>query len=478
MHRLLRAIFKRLDEEKIVYCLMRDGSRLEQFARGGELDLLVSAGQLPRLKQVLKALGFVHLPNLGHAPHHFFIAYDPGFGEVADPAANGALRGDQAPAGMDGWLKLDVITEVAYGQPTHALRTSLAESCLNHRRRCGLTYVPAPEDELITLLLHCVLDKGYFADAWRERLQTLRQQVAVSAEAYLSALLVSLWGPTMTWPRLAGLIEAGDWGTLLAQREAVAARLANRDRLGVWRRHIRRRIGRKLNIWLFARRPRALSVALLAPDGAGKSTLSETLQQRFYFPVQLIYMGLYQQGDQGGKLWQLPGFSFARRLFRQWGRYLIARYHLARRRLVVFDRYTYDAMLPAPRPLNPLKRWRRWLLAHACPPPDLVILLDAPGEMLYARKGEHSPQFLETQRQNYLQLRPHIPQMVVVDATQPPDQVRREVTALLWRGYRLLQSNKLSPGRQGKFKAAHLVAASKDYPSLATARGFSRKEKR
>jgi len=38
-------------------------------------------------------------------------------------------------------------------------------------------------------------------------------------------------------------------------------------------------------------------------------------------------------------------------------------------------------------------------------------------------------------RQQYLSLRPQLQQMVVVDATQEPEQVRRDVISLIWRGY-------------------------------------------
>ena len=78
---------------------------------------------------------------------------------------------------------------------------------------------------------------------------------------------------------------------------------------------------------------------------------------------------------------------------------------------------------------------RRWLLGRACPAPDLVIVLDAPGELLFDRKGEHNASLLEEQRQGYLEFRHLVPRVVVVDATKSADLVRREVTGLIWRGY-------------------------------------------
>ena len=222
---------------------------------------------------------------------------------------------------------------------------------------------------------------------------------------------------------------------LLAVRQAVVTRLTQRDRLGTWGRYLRERALRKLNNLINTRRPRSPMVALLAPDGAGKSTLIASIQKKFYFPVFAIYMGLYQKRVKKSIPLPLPGVGFIGRLLTQWQRYLLAWSHWMRRRLVLFDRYTYDALLSSPQSTDWLKQGRRWLLAHICPAPDLVIFLDAPGEVLYARKGEHTAALLEQQRQQYLDLQEVVPQMVIVDATHEPEEVRREVTALIWQKY-------------------------------------------
>jgi hypothetical protein len=424
-HGLLLSVLTHLHQADIAYCLLRDGEQLEQIAVKGEADLLVDRSQLAQVCGLLARLGFVTLPNWGHAPHHFFVAYD---------------------AAADRWLKLDVVTEIAYGQPVRALQTALAGPCLVTRQHSGLAFTPAPEYELVMLLLHCLLDKGTITLAHGQRLQTLRQQV--SDEPVLAELLATYWQPTMPWSQVADHIDSERWSALLAARPTVARRLAARDRLGTLGRQIGKRLLRKLNSWIQARRPSAINVALLAPDGAGKSTLTEGIQQSFYFPVRTLYMGLYQKGSGKRLHLPLPGAGLLERLLTQWGRYGVARYHQMRRRLVVFDRYTYDALLAPRQSQSRPKRWRRWLLAHACPAPDLVILLDAPGELLYARKGEHSAALLEQQRQQYLALRPHLPQMAVVDATQEADQVRRTVLALIWRSYL---------GRQAGLKTSQVV---------------------
>jgi thymidylate kinase len=102
---------------------------------------------------------------------------------------------------------------------------------------------------------------------------------------------------------------------------------------------------------------------------------------------------------------------------------------------VLFDRYAYDALLPARWPLGRLGRLRRWLLGHACPAPQLIVVLDAPGELLHARTGEHGPGVLEAERRAYLRLARGRARAIVVDATHEPDRVRRDVTGAIWAAY-------------------------------------------
>jgi hypothetical protein len=407
MNNLLRLLFRSLEQQNIQYCLLRDAEHLDQLE--GEVDLLVQESELTRCAEVLVQLGFLPLPSFGYTPHHFFVAYD---------------------SHSDQWFKCDVVTQVAFGSPIPVISTDLGEACLQERHRHGDTFIPAPEYELITLLMHCVLDKGYFAHARRQRLAALRHLVA--DELSMTSLLNRYWLPTLTWATLVALMDAGEWDALLAQRESVWERVVRHNRFITKSQTILYRLQRKLNRWITANSPRSLKIALLAPDGAGKSMLVQGIRATYYFPVRSIYMGLYQKGSSNGKVFELPGLGFAARLSFLWWRYFIAQYHQSRRRLVIFDRYTYDFLLPPDQPTSKMKRWRRWIFAHACPPPDLTIVLDAPGEVLYARKGEHSSHLLEKRRQQYLLLGEKLKKIVVVDAGRDAEQVRRDVMSLIW----------------------------------------------
>jgi thymidylate kinase len=68
-------------------------------------------------------------------------------------------------------------------------------------------------------------------------------------------------------------------------------------------------------------------------------------------------------------------------------------------------------------------------LRRLYPRPDLVVLLDAPAEVLHARKGEGSIEALEARRQEYLGQAGLFRRFVVVDASQPTETVAADVRA-------------------------------------------------
>ena len=94
-------------------------------------------------------------------------------------------------------------------------------------------------------------------------------------------------------------------------------------------------------------------VLVIGSNGAGKSTLAAELRARLPLPSELVYMGLWKLDEPGGA--QGVGAAL-RRPLRMWRRYAGAQLLQLQGRVVVFDRYVYDAHLPPSPPFVSLKR--------------------------------------------------------------------------------------------------------------------------
>lgn len=403
VHPGLREVFAAFDEAKIAWTVLR--GELDLDAPRGDTDLLVAEGDLDAARRVLVDAGWVEERSWGLKPHRAFLGFH---------AATGT------------WLKLDLVTECAFGK--HAeLRLSDADAILARGRKTGDVWLPAPADALWLLLLHALLDKGSVAERYRARLTELSAAAASSGDRGDPAVFVdSLGAAGWNAERILGAVARADWDGLddagPALRHAWASRNRARTRAVVAWRAIARRIG-----WRIGLIPRGLSVAILGPDGAGKSTLIQALQGAFPVPTRGIYMGLYKR-----QLKLLPGVGLIGRTLLQRIRYTRGRYHRARGRVVLFDRYTFDALVQEHTAPSWKKRIHTWLLAHAAPAPDLVLVLDISGDAMHARKGERDPATLERMRAGYRRIAER-QGSESIDATMPAEQVARHATSSIWR---------------------------------------------
>ncbi len=225
------------------------------------------------------------------------------------------------------------------------------------------------------------------------------------------------------------------------------------------------------------------TVAFIGPDGAGKTTVTRHLEDTLPIPVKYLYMGVsftssnatlpttrlihaikkmltgktgdanntastgatrehYQKKGLLSKL--LRSVRAALRLIIQlseeWYRQWLSTYYKYRGYVVIYDRhffadyYGFDiAKDKRDQPLS--RRIHGFMLEHLYPRPDLVIYLDAPGEVLFARKGEKSPEILEDRRQKYINLCNNTKDCMIVDATQQPEKVIADTSRMIMDFY-------------------------------------------
>lgn len=435
MDAVFETALKAIEAQRLDYCVLRPESTTRSNARVVEVDLLLRHEHLGRFKRAVGELGFVALKSWGHRPHHFFVAFD---------------------RDNDRWLKLDVVVDLVYGTPIRFLRAHLGADCLASRRRRRGFYGLSPHHEAATLVLHCVLDKRNFRDEHRRH---LRELAAVAAscgevEGQFRECFASTTGDLLTWDEVAAAIRHDAWDKLLKRRRVIARKLYWSDPVGSIWRMLLNRCERRMRPVLYMLSRHGVAIALLAPDGAGKTTIAAKLSGERILRARSIYMGTnidastlgmpttrwikqrinMLQRPRSAQARALKVLSFMNRLCEQWMRCAARLYHIARGRLVVFDRYGYDGFLAAPDDRIG-KRIRRALLTRSCVAPDLVFLLDAPGSVLHERKPEHSSERLDQQRRAYLAMREKIPNMTIIDATRPVREVYCEIVDRIWRQY-------------------------------------------
>lgn len=216
------------------------------------------------------------------------------------------------------------------------------------------------------------------------------------------------------------------------------------------------------------------TVALIGPDGAGKTTVARALPGVLSVPVRYLYMGVSAESsnvvlpttriarrikratgaapDTAGppdpnRRRERPRSFVARRaadvrsflrltnrLAEEWYRQALAWRWERSGAVVVFDRHffvDYHAYDVSAERRSAGQRVHGAVLARLYPKPDLVVYLDAPAEVLLARKGEGTLEALERRRGEYRAIRPLVDRFVEVDATRPLPEVVEAVAAAI-----------------------------------------------
>ena len=121
-------------------------------------------------------------------------------------------------------------------------------------------------------------------------------------------------------------------------------------------------------------------------------------------------------------------FRVSNRLAEGYFRQLVALIYEVRGFIVIHDRDLLSDTWHVSRESRLSDQTYRWILTHLYPRPDLVIFLDAPPEVLFARKGEGSLDYLGQKRDAYAaQGLTAAGDFVRVDAAQPLEDVVAEV---------------------------------------------------
>ena len=398
--RSLRNTLTMLQEVGIRLALLR-GS-VDVGSVGGDVDVLVDPASIEQAEQQLRSHGWLRVPSPGHGCHRFFVTYD---------------------ADTSRWYHLDLVTSLDFG-PLQGHRTEWATACL--ARSVQSDGVPRlhPDDTFWALFAHL---------SWKDPTAARFSSLAQAAlDARLDGPMANLVHDFLGRgaPDPAQVLEAarsGDEATVLAAQEALRKR---------WRRSEPLRTARAATGNWLARRfvvaeVPGLSIAFLGLDGAGKTTVAARLHAEVSWPTVSMYMGVWRTSSLDLAVQRVLGAQLVLRLGRLVRTTLLTRYHRALGRVVLLDRYLLDAALPSA-DLDWKGRISRVLVSRTGSPPDRLVMLDAPAEVVFARKGELTIGELTERRDFYRGLSGRFPQWVSIDVDRPLSKVLADVNELLW----------------------------------------------
>lgn len=403
---LLRAAFTALDGAGVAWALLRDSSG--PAIAFDDVDILVEPRSGRRLDAVLANVGYRRLPGAGQGSHRFYLGYD---------------------THRDMFVTLDVVTEVAFGRRLEFL-TAAAPSFLARTRRADGVSRLDPDDAFWHLLLHYLLDKRHIPGGGSDRLAVAA--AVAGCDSQLAAVVDDLRPGGLAASQVRTLVLSGDAQAVQTLSVSLRRSWRERDLRRVWSRTILSRLERAHLFGFAGAAPVGLSIAILGPDGAGKTTLARALAASVPLPTRQVYMGVWREYPWDRWLRLMPGARLGARMIRLTVRSMQWRYHRRRGRVVLLDRYTYDATLPSPG-LDWRGRVTMAVVRTLSRDPDLVLILDAPAEVMYARKGEQGVPVLARDRGSYLRLAARHRTAKVIDATLAPSRVRTHAHQALWQ---------------------------------------------
>lgn len=380
-----RSTCELLDRLPVRWCLLRDTD--ESGTGEIEYDVLVDGGHRRAVDRTLVDAGAHVVASWGRAPHRQYTWWD---------------------VSLQRRVRLDLVDELSFGS-ARELRLDVRDAVLDAVTQRDGWPRPTPSSEQWLALFHGLLDR----DRLRPRdLGRFEPWVGTEDDVVADVLYDSLR------TGIAQSAQAGDWDAVAARRVEIRTALHRHQRVGSTARRLwRLTMMRTTKLQRALLRP-GVRVALLGPDGAGKSTTIEALQQSGIVATS-VYLGVAPARHRGRST--VPGIALLRTIRRLVGGWTVASIRRRRGESIALDRHPLEAMI-GPTTSKRTTLVRRWILAHVLPRPEAVVVLMAPAEVLHDRKPEHGLDDVVARRDRYLELaRRH--DYPVVDTTSAPADV-------------------------------------------------------
>lgn len=318
-----------------------------------------------------------------------------------------------------------------------------SEDFLQDRRLDSRNFFKAEPITLFRYHLIKKIAKGSLSDLQGCELSSVYSECSAAADTHLQRIFSE-----QSAKLLRAALVSGQWSDVQANLPALRRELYDRTPLASFQLRAMYRLREAVRKLYRVCVPTGICVAILGPDGSGKSSVIEHYLSAlgpafrntacFHLRPRLLRgsaAGLTINTDPHGQKPRGVLASTAKLLY-LWADYALGYYFcvrplLMRSTLVVFDRYYQDLLVDAQRFRYGGPRWLARLVGRLIPMPDLLLVLDAPADVLQARKQEVPAAESARQAQAYRDVAAGSSvrgRAVLVDAARPLDQVVDQCT--------------------------------------------------
>jgi thymidylate kinase len=416
---LVTAVFRALQDADIQFLVLRNYEHLPQFTTN-DIDVLVHPAQRREAEKVLLA-----------------AAHGAGF-RLHNRAEFATLALYLCSPQSSLQVHFDLFTTLKW----RAFDFLDCRGFLGRRRQRDLFAIPHLADEAATNLLASLIYTGRVKEKYKPSITAgFRAEAAAASE-----LLAKTYGQS----HAELLVVAGaqqKWAEIESRTGVLRCALVTRQLL----RHPLRTFGTlATDVGRLTRRllrPPGLTVVLCGADGSGKSTagcaILEGLSGTFspakgrYFHWKPALFSAKRRAERGpaidphGQTIRNPAASLFYFAF-HWtefflGSHLVLRAVAFRGGLVLIDRFYYDFFVDQRRYRLRVPQRLVRLGYVFLKKPDLIVLLDAPAEVLQQRKQEVTLAETHRQCQAYRALVQSLPNGRIIQAIQPPQKVATDI---------------------------------------------------
>jgi len=415
----LRQLFRRLEESGTRYCVLHSWQNLPEEL-SSDLDIAVHPDDRKHFAVTIRGLrkcGFSPIQLINHNVNGYYFVFCWHFGGKLQTAAvdvifehrRGGLIADDGEELTTGSERFG---EFRVASPSAALSYLLLKKAVKGKVKSEQT---ADLRELVQLL-------------GRDRSEQIARKLfsASSSRRIISACLDG------TLPEILPQMKRASWLTGVVRQPRRLLRYLAGD------------ANRLLCRW---RKPNGLFVAILGPDGVGKSSAIGGLHDQIgpafwgerYFHLRPQFFAPRRPAppvtDPHAKPPRGP-LSSSLRLTALLADYCLGyafrlRQLKPRSSLLVFDRYFFDVLVDPKRFRFGGPMWLARLYARLVPSPDLVLILDADVETVLARKSELPPEELNRQREAYQQLSVRGSRVRLINTTGTREEVAFQTAAAI-----------------------------------------------